>query len=149
MEKHFADCPFERYADDIIIHVKNERYAKQVLKAVKERMEECKLELHPEKTKLVYCDRKGRRKRKMAKERQFDFLGFTFRPRKVLTKDGSLMYGFSPSISRKSVKQIVGEMRNRTEAAEIPSLGKYGHPSGVRGAFSQNTWLDLLLWQIP
>jgi group II intron reverse transcriptase/maturase len=111
MEKHFVDCPFERYADDIIIHVKNERYAKQVLKAVRGRMEECKLELHPEKTKLVYCDRKGRRKRKAAKDRQFDFLGFTFRPRKVVTKDGRLMYGFSPSISRKSVKRIVGEMR--------------------------------------
>jgi len=86
-------------------------YAKQVLKAVRALMEECKLELHPEKAKLVYCDRKGRRKRTVAKERQFDFLGFTFRPRRVLTKDGNLMYGFSPSISRKSVKRIVREMR--------------------------------------
>ena len=111
MEKHFADCPFERYADDMIIHVKNEQYAKKVLKAVTQRMSECKLEVHPEKTKLVYCDRKGRRKRKMAKDRQFDFLGFTFKPRKVLTKEGSLMYGFSPSISRKSMKRIVIEMR--------------------------------------
>lgn len=111
MEKYFADCPFERYADDIIIHVKNEQYARKVLKAVTNRMEECKLEVHPEKTKLVYCDRKGRRKRKAAKERQFDFLGFTFRPRKVLTKEGNLMYGFSPSISRKSMKRIVEMMR--------------------------------------
>lgn len=111
MEKHFPDCPFERYADDIIIHVKNEQYAKKVLKAVTNRMAECKLEVHPEKTKLVYCDRKGRRKRKAAKERQFDFLGFTFRPRKLQTKNGNLLYGFSPSISRKSMKRIVIEMR--------------------------------------
>ena len=95
----------------MIIHVKNEQYARKVLKAVTKRMAECKLEVHPEKTKLVYCDMKGRRKRKAAKERQFDFLGFTFRSRKVLTKEGNLMYGFSPSISRKSMKQIVREMR--------------------------------------
>lgn len=112
MEKHFADCPFERYADDIIIHVKNEPYAKQVLKAVRERMQECKLELHPDKTKLVYCDRKGRRKRTKANERQFDFLGYTFRPRKVQTKDGKLMFGFTPSISRKSVKRISQLLRD-------------------------------------
>ena len=112
MEKHFADCPFERYAYDVIIHVKNEQYARKVLNAVTKRMAECKLEVHPEKTKLVYCDRQGRRKRKEeVKERRFDFLGFTFRPRKVLTKGGNLMYGFSPSISRKSMKRIVETMR--------------------------------------
>ena len=101
MDIHYPDCPFERYADDVIIHVKNEPYAQQILKAVRQRFEECKLEFHPEKTQLVYCNRKGRRKRKEAKHQQFDFLGFTFRPRKVITRNGQLMYGFSPSISRK------------------------------------------------
>jgi group II intron reverse transcriptase/maturase len=109
IERKFADCPFERYADDIIIHVKNEVYAKQVLKAVKERFEQCKLTLHPDKTKLVYCNRKGRKKRTKADHQQFDFLGFTFRPRQVQTKTGELVFGFSPSISRKSIKRIVRE----------------------------------------
>jgi retron-type reverse transcriptase len=45
METNFPDCPFERYADDIIIHVKNEPYARKVLSSVRERLEECKLEL--------------------------------------------------------------------------------------------------------
>jgi len=112
MEKEFPDCPFERYADDITVHVKNERYARHALKTIRGRFEECKLELHPEKTKLVYCDRKGRRKKTKADIRQFDFLGYTFRPRKVLTKDGVIMYGFSPSISRKSMKRIVKECRD-------------------------------------
>ncbi|WP_430812978.1 MULTISPECIES: group II intron reverse transcriptase/maturase [unclassified Carboxylicivirga] len=112
MDIHYPDCPFERYADDVIIHVKNEPYARQILKAVRQRFEACKLELHPEKTKLVYCRRKGRRKKKAAKHEQFDFLGFTFRSRKVLTRDGKLMYGFSPSISRKKTKYITEVCRN-------------------------------------
>lgn len=111
MDLHYPDCPFERYADDVIIHVKNEPYARQILKEVRQRFEECKLELHPEKTKLVYCNRKGRRKRKEVKHQQFDFLGFTFRPRKVKTKGGQLMYGFSPAISRKRTKRIVTRCR--------------------------------------
>jgi group II intron reverse transcriptase/maturase len=111
MEEQFPDKPFERYADDIIIHVGNEPKARHLLKSLKARFERCKLELHPEKTKLVYCNRKGRRKRKEAEERQFDFLGFTFRSRRVKTKDGALIFGFSPSISRKSTQRIVGENR--------------------------------------
>jgi group II intron reverse transcriptase/maturase len=112
MAIHYPDCPFERYADDAVIHVKNETYARQILKAVRQRMEECKLELHPEKTKLVYCNRKGRRKKKEVKHQQFDFLGFNFRPRKVMTKEGKLMYGFSPSISKKKTKLIISKCRD-------------------------------------
>ena len=58
MEKEFPDCPFERYADDIIVHVKNEPYAKHILKSIRERMSQCKLELHPEKTKVVIATEK-------------------------------------------------------------------------------------------
>ena len=111
MEVNFPDCPFERYADDIIVHVKNERTARFILKSIRERMTQCKLGLHPEKTKLVYCNRKGRRKRGKAEARQFDFLGYTFRSRKVAAKDGNIIFGFSPSISRKSMKRISGECR--------------------------------------
>ena len=109
IEREFSDCPFERYADDIIVHVKNERYACYVLKQIRLRMEECKLSLHPDKTKLVYYNKKGRRKQKEVKHTSFDFLGFTFRTRTVKTKDGKLIKGFSPSISRKSIKRIVQE----------------------------------------
>jgi len=153
MEIYYPDCPFERYADDIIIHVKNEPYARQILKAVRQRFEECKLELHPEKTKLVYCNRKGRRKKREVKYQQFDFVGFTFRPRKVKTKDGKLMYGFSPSISRKRTKRIVATCRklgfHRWVHLNIHQLSKalsskirgwinfYGkfHISGLKTAF--------------
>lgn len=111
MDINFPDCPFERYADDAIIHIKNELYARQVLKALRQRFEECKLELHPDKTKLVYCNRTRRRKKSKAKHQQFDFLGFTFRPRKLMTGDGGVILGFSPSISRKKTKQIIAICR--------------------------------------
>ena len=77
-----------------------------IFKSIRERMEQCKLALHPEKTKLVYCNRKGKQKRTKAKHRQFDFLGYTFASRKVKTKEGHIMFGFSPAISRKSEKRI-------------------------------------------
>ena len=67
------------------------------------------IELHPKKTKLVYCNRKGRKKRREVKHKELDFLVYTFRTRTVQTKDGSLIKGFSPAISKKSVKRIVGE----------------------------------------
>ena len=136
IEKEFPDCPFERYADDIIIHVKNEPYARKVLKAARERFEECKLELHPDKTRLVYCNRKGRRKKGKVKSQQFDFLGYTFRPRKLITKDGDILFGFSPSISRKSTRSIVGTCRklgfHRWTHMDIHQLSK-ALASKIRG----------------
>ena len=112
MEQKFPDCPFERYAEDIIVHVKNEPYAKHILKSIKGRMNPCKLEVHPEKTKLVYCKRKGRRKQTKADVGQFDFLGYTFRSPKVGTKEEVVLFGFSPAISRKSMKRIAKACQN-------------------------------------
>jgi RNA-directed DNA polymerase len=136
MEQNFPDCPFERYADDIIVHAKNERYARYVLKQIRLRMEECKLELHPDKTKIVYCNRKGRKKRKEAKHKSFDFLGFTFSTRMVKTKDGDLIKGFSPSISKKSMKRITAECYNlgfhRWTFMDIHQLSKVLSPK-IRG----------------
>jgi len=111
LEGQFPDCPFERYADDIIVHVKSKSYAVQILKSIRERMARCKLELHPEKTKLVYCKRKGRDKQSKTDVRQFDFLGYTFCRRKVRTKAGKIIPGFGPAISRKSMKRISDECR--------------------------------------
>jgi group II intron reverse transcriptase/maturase len=109
MEQEYPDCPFERYADDIIVHAKNEKCAREVLKHIRLRLEECKLTLHPDKTKIVYCDRSGRKKRKKVKHKSFDFLGFTFCTRTVQSKDGKLFKGFTPSISKKSIKRITKE----------------------------------------
>lgn len=46
---------FERYADDIIIHSNTYEEAQYRLNQIKERLAVCGLEVHPEKTKIVYC----------------------------------------------------------------------------------------------
>ena len=77
--------------------------------AIARRMQECRLELHPEKTKIVYCkddDRRGR----YAQEK-FDFLGYTFRPRSSKSWKGQYFINFSPDISEKASKAIRREIR--------------------------------------
>jgi group II intron reverse transcriptase/maturase len=80
MQEHYPDIPFERYADDIVCHCRNEAQARLMHEALIARFEACKLELHPQKTKIVYC--KDANRRGHYPDYSFDFLGFTFCPRK-------------------------------------------------------------------
>jgi RNA-directed DNA polymerase len=110
MQQTHPGVPFERYADDIVAHCKTEEQAKQVLEDIRKRLERCKLELHPEKTKIVYCrddDRRG----KYAQEK-FDFLGYTFRPRRSKNRKGKYFINFSPAVSNEAAKEIRQEMRS-------------------------------------
>ena len=78
MAREFPSVRFERYADDVVVHCVSERQARQVLAAMQDRMAEVGLRLHPDKTKVVYCQDGNRR---LAYElTAFTFLGFTFRP---------------------------------------------------------------------
>jgi RNA-directed DNA polymerase len=72
-------CPFERFASDAIVHCRTEKEGLKVMKALEERLKECGLELHPLKTKLVYC--KDSNRRGNYPNTTFDFLGYTFSPR--------------------------------------------------------------------
>lgn len=76
MEKHHPEKQFERYADDIIVHCKTEKQAKYMLGKIGERMQACKLQLHPQKTKIVNL--RGVSVERYA--RSYDLLGFTLRP---------------------------------------------------------------------
>jgi len=111
MDREFSECPFERYADDIIVHVRSKEEALLVLSRIKARMQQCKLTLHPAKTKIVFCPSIRRRTPK-GENQQFDFLGFTFRPRKVVTKQGKIRMGFLPGISVKSMKRIIDNLKS-------------------------------------
>jgi hypothetical protein len=94
--------PFERYADDVIVHCRTEQQAQEIRQAIAERLRGCGLELHPEKTKIVYCkdeDRKGN-----YQNEKFDFLGFTFRPRGSKNRYGKLFINFSPATPTKRRK---------------------------------------------
>lgn len=104
MEKRFPKVTFERYADDIIIHCVSKVEAEKVLEMVKVRMRECRLEVHPLKSKVVYCKQHNRQEKYTVVT--FDFLGFTFQPRKV--KQGeSYRLGYGPAISKRAKKHIV------------------------------------------
>ncbi len=55
LEREFPTVDFERYADDAVVHCVTERQARQVREALTARLAELGLELHPGKTKIVYC----------------------------------------------------------------------------------------------
>jgi RNA-directed DNA polymerase len=104
MEREHPSIPFERYADDSVCHCKSEAQAKRLKQLLEVRMKEVGLELHPEKTKIVYCkddDRRGCYPRT-----SFDFLGYTFRPRRSKNHRGKHFINFTPAISNKAAKAI-------------------------------------------
>lgn len=119
MRKHHPGKPWCRYADDGLVHCKSEQEAKEFLQSLKHRFEECKLELHPDKTKIVYC-KDGTRKGKHS-ERSFDFLGYTFRARTCKNnKRNSLFVNFTPAVSKAALKSMRAktrkdDLRNRTD----------------------------------
>lgn len=119
MTKHHPEAPWCRYADDGLVHCKTEREVQQILAKLKERFEACNLELHPTKTKIVYC-KDGSRKGDYP-QTQFDFLGYTFRRRLVENKKrNSLFISFTPAVSKDAQKSMRAEtrrrsIRNRTE----------------------------------
>lgn len=110
MAREFPDCPFERYADDAVVHCKSEDRARQVLAALEQRMEQAGLRLHPDKTKIVYC-KDANRRRPYDGPVSFDFLGFTFRARSVSGKRGRFT-GFGPAISGSAMAKISQEVRD-------------------------------------
>ena len=91
--RRISSVRFERFADDAIVHCRTEVEAQEVRAAIVARMRECGLELHPEKTKVVYCkddDRWG-----TYPNEKFDFLGHTFRPRRAKNRKGKFFINFS------------------------------------------------------
>ena len=104
MERNHPRNPFERYADDVVVHCATEQEALMLLEKIRERLGECKLELHPEKTKIVRC-KKGDKRGEYPNE-EFDFLGFTFKKRKAKTKKGILFTSFLPAVGDKAIKKI-------------------------------------------
>jgi RNA-directed DNA polymerase len=102
--------PFARYADDAVIHCKTEDEAIRVLESLNNRMNECKLELHPTKTRIVYCKDEDRKENHQ--NISFDFLGYTFRPRRSKNRWGKHFINFTPAISNRSKKSIRQKVRD-------------------------------------
>ena len=99
-------------SDDVIVHCNNEQEAKQILEAIRERLQECKLRLNEEKTKLVYC-KDYRRKKKNNYDKKFDFLGFTFKPQSIPIKNVGMIVFYNFAISQKAQTRIVTSWRKQ------------------------------------
>ncbi len=109
LEQTDKNVGFTRYADDVILHCNTKAHAEQLLKLVHQRMDSVGLELHPEKTKIVYCrDYKRKEKHPTVK---FDFLGYSFQPRTAYSKKkGNLFLGYDCAISIASRKRIADKL---------------------------------------
>jgi len=108
--REHPDCPFERYAVDIVIHCRSHEQTQHIQREIEKRLRRCKLEAHPEKTRIVYC-RDSNRRREHHQVR-FDFLGYSYQPRKAQSqRDGRYFVSFVPAISRKAMKAIAATVR--------------------------------------
>jgi RNA-directed DNA polymerase len=108
MKRHHPGVPFERYADDIICHCDSRAQAEELCEQLRQRLEQCGLQLHPEKTKIVYCADANRTQG--AENARFDFLGFTFKPRSAKGPRG-VFTTFSPAVSDKALKAMRQQVR--------------------------------------
>lgn len=107
MEQHHGGNPFERYADDIVVHCKTERQARYLLKEIKQRFTNCKLKVHEGKTKIVNI--RGNSEKKYPKS--FDFLGFTIQPHYTRVKGNVNMILPRCVISKRSVSSVLDKFR--------------------------------------
>jgi len=104
LRREMRSVRFCRYADDGVIHCKSEAQARLVVRRLGERLRACRLELHPEKTRIVYCHDVNRQGTYPMVH--FTFLGYTFRPRKAVDKYGRVYVNFSPGVSREALRTM-------------------------------------------
>ncbi len=137
MRKHHSQIPWCRYADDGLAHCSSLSEAQLLLESLTARFLDCGLELHPTKTKIVYCKDSNRRGTYPVKS--FDFLGYTFCGRSSKNRAGRLFVSFSPAISTEARKAMVrrirrSRMRHRADRS-IEDLAKTFNPT-LRGWIS-------------
>lgn len=108
LAREFPAVKFERYADDAVIHCVSRYQAQYVLARLEARMHEVGLELHPDKTRIVYC--KDVNRRGSYEHQRFNFLGYTFGPRLAASRHGHFV-SFSPAVSATATKAIRAKIR--------------------------------------
>jgi hypothetical protein len=108
--REFPEVNFERYADDAVAHCRTESRARRVRAAPDRRTAEAGLRLHPDKTKLAYCQDSNRRRKFSCTE--FTFPGYTFRPRAARARNGSIFCSFQPAVSDEAMKKMSEQVRS-------------------------------------
>ncbi len=128
MHRTYPSVPFERYADDAIVHCRTEAQAQAVLGAIRGRFEQCGLALHPTKTRIVYC--KDSNRSREYEHVSFDFLGYTFQPRRARNRHGQDFSSFLPAMSTKAAKHVrrtirewrLASTKNHYALEDLPKL---------------------------
>lgn len=109
MENNHPRASFERYADDVIVHCFTEKQARFLLDKITQRLANCKLKVHPEKTKIVHC--KDSSSNDNYKQVGFNFLGFTFKPRLCQKANGKIFLGYTPAVSKAAIKKMYSKVK--------------------------------------
>jgi RNA-directed DNA polymerase len=120
MKRNYPSCPFARYADDAVVHCGSKPQAEQVMQAIDTRLAECGLAMHPEKSKIVYCQDSNRTE--SFPHVQFTFLGFTFRPRKAISKQHRVFTSFLPGVSADAMKRMRQVVRGWRIPRQTPAM---------------------------
>ena len=152
MQREFSHIQFERYADDVLVHCVSEVQTRYVLKAIRSRLANCGLDLHPTKTKIVYC--KDSNRRREYDQVAFDFLGYTFQPRRARNRSGKFFVSFLPAVSTKAAKDVRKTIRDWRMASSrchlsLEDLAQLVNPvvrgwEQYYGRFYRSRWLQVL-----
>jgi group II intron reverse transcriptase/maturase len=134
MQRTFPQCPFARYADDAVVHCRTQKQAEAMMQAIADRLKECGLTMHSEKSKIVYC--KDSNRAASSQNVHFTFLGFTFQPRKALNKQNRLFTSFLPAASKDALKRMRQVVRGwrlpRQTSVTLAELARQCNPT-IRG----------------
>jgi len=127
MTEEYPSIPFERFADDVVLHCKSRKQAEYIKEKLTKRLKDWKLEIHPEKTRIVYCkddNRKGK-----YKPVKFTFLGYDFKPRRAVNRNTGIAFtSFGPAISHEAKCSIFEKIRewnlNRRTQGTLDDISK-------------------------
>jgi RNA-directed DNA polymerase len=135
MAREFPAVRFERYVDDAVVHCADLRQARMLRDAIGWRMVEVGLQLHPDKTRIVYCKDSNRRREYPSV--WFTFLGYTFRPRRARNERRGVRFtSFQPAMSREKLvekgREVRGWRLHRRPGDSLEDLAEAVNPI-VRG----------------
>jgi RNA-directed DNA polymerase len=134
LEIYHSTIVWARYADDGVIHCKTKSEAEFIVKELGTRLQTCGLEMHPEKTNIVYCGQE-----QLNEKRSFTFLGYTFHPRRALNRFGEMFTSFLPAVSNQKLKEIratirMDNIRARVDLS-IEDIARWYNPK-IRGWYN-------------
>ena len=152
MQDTHSEVPFERYADDVIVHCRSQAQAKLLLESITARLARCRLRVHPQKTRIAYCKDSNRLENHSVES--FDFLGFTFRPRLARNRRGVFFVSFSPAVGRGAATLLRQRLRRswrvpRRTGVDLEGLAELLNPmlrGWIRyyGAFRRSALFSIL-----